>query len=91
MEAMLVGTPVVAKPNGGIVEYLQPQVNGYWMDDDAPEVSVLGAVGLDRQKVRNSILPAIDVELSTDRYLALLSKAADGGVWPEEEHNVRAD
>lgn len=81
MEAMLAGTPVVARPNGGIVEYLQPRVNGYWMDDDSPEASILGATHLDRQRVRESILPVIDVEQAVTQYLTLLRRAAEGEIW----------
>ncbi len=81
MEAMLVGTPVVARQNGGIIQDLEEGISGYWWDEDAPEKSITQALSLDREKVRRSILPKINPVEAVDKIEGLLRRAADGEEW----------
>ena len=82
MESLLVGTPVVACPIGGLLEDVKKGSGVLATRENF--ASALGAalVGRwDRAAMRASILPKIDPDRWVDGVLALLEKAAGGGAW----------
>jgi len=82
MEAMLVGTPVVSCPNGGIISDLEDGKNGvFWAGFKALVECIRDCRKLDRQKVRASILPNIDPDKHADTVVELCKRAAGGERW----------
>ena len=82
MESLLVGTPVVACPMGGLLSDM-PKCGGALADRQNFARALHHVLGhsVDRQAMREAILPRIDVAAYLDRMEALCARVAKGESW----------
>jgi glycosyltransferase involved in cell wall biosynthesis len=83
IEALACGTPVLARPTGGLPEIIRDGIDGF-LAAETPELAALvDRVGaLDRAAIRTSVLDRFSAERMVDAYLAVydgLLDPADGG------------
>ena len=83
IESLLVGTPVVACPIGGLLEDVRDGENGVLVSREQFAAGLERAMARewDRQTIRAGILPAIDPDKWIDGVLALLERVAGGESW----------
>ena len=82
-ESLLVGTPVVACPIGGLLEDVRDGENGALVSrkNFAVGLDRVMNYGWDRRAIRAGILPSIDPDRWIDGVLALLRAVAAGKSW----------
>ncbi len=82
LESLLVGTPVVACPIGGLLEDVDDR-NGVLSDREHFAAALDKALNLrwDRAAIRAGVLPKIDPDRWVDGVLALLGRAVKGERW----------
>lgn len=79
VEAMACGTPVVAHSRGSMPEIVRHGTNGFLVSDIGEAVAAIGAVdGLDRERVRRSVVDHFDVARMVDEYLTLYERVLAG-------------
>ena len=78
VEAMVCGTPVVARRRGSMAEIIRDGENGFLVDtlDEAVEAVRMSRT-LDRREVRASVEKRFDVERMVDEYVALYRRVVD--------------
>ena len=81
VEAMACGTPVIAHARGSLPEIVRHGINGYLVKDLADSLAaVTDADGLDRARIRGSVVDRFDVSRMVDDYVSLYGRVlAEGG------------
>ena len=82
-ESLVVGTPVVACPIGGLMDDVVDCVNGRLVSRDRflTGLSYVLGRGWDRLTIRAAILPSLDTDKHVDRMEQLIADVAGGRSW----------
>jgi glycosyltransferase involved in cell wall biosynthesis len=78
IEALACGTPVLARPAGGLPEIIRDGIDGFIASDTAQLAALVDRVGtLDRAAIRASVLERFSAERMVDGYLAVYGRLLD--------------
>lgn len=79
IESLACGTPVIARPVGGLPEIVRDGVDGFFADDAAAMAARVGDVErLDRAAIRASVLERFSAERMADGYEAVYARVLTG-------------
>jgi glycosyltransferase involved in cell wall biosynthesis len=80
VEAMMTGTPVIARPRGSMRELVEPGVTGFLVDDVAAAVAAVGeAAALDRRRCRDEAARRFGADRMVDDYVRLFTEIVARG------------